>query len=388
MSRPRRRNAAFTLLETLIALALVTTLMVLAWSLFATFSRLETRARKQVAGLEITRTLNQQMQSDLDQLVRFAQKNQPVSETAQDAESGLNELTESFARASRNESASGTIADDNSDAVDEAGYPYVFASPFFEGDSESISFLVPSSTESETGRWKVVSYEWTQGNQSNEQDLDFDDEEPGSNLLTSESSVDVSSTALNSESRTARIFTRKVLSYQKFQQNRNAFFDSSRDGLLDGLETIEVGTAQSDVELLAEDQSVVTTDEIPEISEISFRYFDGQSWSSGFSSASGDYPVAIEVVFKIRSQIENVVEGQDSNSGTGFGDEITVGVTENELEFESDPDGEFNNLDLNPNFEPDSRRFLIYLGSARFEKMADNEESPGTLDFEFPGIGR
>ena len=49
-----RHRAAFTILEVLIASALLSTLMLLVWSLFGTFTRLEERSSRTATEIQLT----------------------------------------------------------------------------------------------------------------------------------------------------------------------------------------------------------------------------------------------------------------------------------------------------------------------------------------------
>ena len=63
-----RHRTAFTLLEVLIASALLSTLMLVVWSLFGTFTRLEERSSSTATEIQLTRSLAQQLRSDVEHL--------------------------------------------------------------------------------------------------------------------------------------------------------------------------------------------------------------------------------------------------------------------------------------------------------------------------------
>ncbi len=61
----RRSSAAFTLLEVIISMSLVSTLMLLVWSLFSTYTRLEERSSRTAVELQLVRSVSRQLRSDL-----------------------------------------------------------------------------------------------------------------------------------------------------------------------------------------------------------------------------------------------------------------------------------------------------------------------------------
>lgn len=63
-----RRRPAFTLLELLIASSLLALLMLLVWSLFSTYTRLEERGARAASELQLMRSVSQQLRSDIEHL--------------------------------------------------------------------------------------------------------------------------------------------------------------------------------------------------------------------------------------------------------------------------------------------------------------------------------
>lgn len=63
---PQRFKCGFTLLEVIIAMSLVSILMVLVWSLFSTYTRLETRSSRAATELQLVRSISRQLTSDLE----------------------------------------------------------------------------------------------------------------------------------------------------------------------------------------------------------------------------------------------------------------------------------------------------------------------------------
>lgn len=64
-----KKTAGFTLLELLISCALISTLMLVLWSLFGTYTKLESRSAKVAIELQLTRSLSRQLHSDLEHFV-------------------------------------------------------------------------------------------------------------------------------------------------------------------------------------------------------------------------------------------------------------------------------------------------------------------------------
>ena len=63
---PADLGHGFTLLEVIIAMSLVSILMVLVWSLFSTYTRLETRSSRAAVELQLVRSISRQLKSDLE----------------------------------------------------------------------------------------------------------------------------------------------------------------------------------------------------------------------------------------------------------------------------------------------------------------------------------
>ena len=63
---PADLGHGFTLLEVIIAMSLVSILMVLVWSLFSTYTRLETRSSRAAVELQLVRSISRQLTSDLE----------------------------------------------------------------------------------------------------------------------------------------------------------------------------------------------------------------------------------------------------------------------------------------------------------------------------------
>ena len=65
LQRGREISYGFTLLEVIIAMALTSTLMLLVWSLFSTYTKLDERSSRAAVELQLVRSVSQQLRSDL-----------------------------------------------------------------------------------------------------------------------------------------------------------------------------------------------------------------------------------------------------------------------------------------------------------------------------------
>lgn len=381
----RNRHAGFTLLEVLIALGLVAALMVLCWSLFATFSRLETRARKITSGLEMVRSLRRQLQNDFDQLSNLSlnlpehrnrlildienalEPNQAISSggTAEiESLDGLAELNSLQAEAQT--------------ATEALPGQELHQGVMFRGSANSISFLISNNTTIQAIEhdepFLVVSYEW--------QDREIEaneDEEPTVDEL-GERTID----ERVADQSPGRVFVRRVMSYTEFQnESQQVLQDEGRQ--LNQFETIVVGENRQE-ESESQPGFKQQVDLIPEVAEITFRYFDGNSWQGSFSASNNLLPVAVEVVWKPTAvQSPSKESSSDIDEGLDFEDEIEIGlVDENETSFESDVRSLNEGQDGIELIDPDSMRFVIRLGTERPSQKSDMTESPDFLDFELP----
>lgn len=378
-----KREFGFTLLEVLIALTLVVTLMGLCWSLFATFSRLETRARKTVAGLEISRTLARQLQDDLDQVVQI-QVSEPGGESESPAtiESSIQGLLDSAPDLANELTGvqSGSFSSTETDAVSETGEGSLrqyAGEPFFRGEPERLSFVVSSANLAQGAfpkhQWVVITYEW-QGEHSTGNLQDELKSELNLDSIEELNSSTEEDTGLELGKAANRVFVRSVMSFEDFISGPTVA-DTELNSTAE-FETIEIGRSTNTTSSIPS-EAHNHTDRIPEIQKLSFRYFDGKSWRQSWSD-SRTLPMAIEAVFKIRreggTQDDSPIAPEES--GLDFGDEIETGRGSSESDdFEfatSYQGGEFN---INPDFDSESKRVVIRLGTRQHASQEGVEET-------------
>ena len=128
-------------------------------------------------------------------------------------------------------------------------------------------------------------------------------------------------------------------------------------------ETIEVG-AKNDDRANSRGPIREQIDQIPEITMVGFRYFDGKSWSSSWSSSAAVVPLAIEVNFTAEMETDsNDFESQDELEEIEFDEEIEISDDWDSKFETSTLDGQDPRLDLIENFDPESKRFFIRIGT-------------------------
>ena len=355
-----KAKPGFTLLELLIALTLVTTLMMLCWSLFFTFARLENRSRKTVAALEITRSLRRQIQNDLDQLFFVSNETQTA-----EPENIDNSAVNGFLVESSTQKRSPSLLDSIMNAsVDESPDPANDRLPdsfLFEGSSESFSVLIQNDGSSRffgpDEEFLVVTYQW--------RDQQYESSEPELGKAAELGTEGFENEQVKQSQ--PRNFVRSVVTYRDFQ--RRISLDSSllrnrNSGVpLADFETIEVG-AKNDDRANSRGPIREQIDQIPEITMVGFRYFDGKSWSSSWSSSAAVVPLAIEVNFTAEMETDsNDFESQDELEEIEFDEEIEISDDWDSKFETSTLDGQDPRLDLIENFDPESKRFFIRIGT-------------------------
>lgn len=380
-----RSNAkpGFTILELLIALTLVTTLMMLCWSLFSTFARLENRSRKTVATLDITRSLRRQMQNDLDQLF-FVSNETRSAEPASIDNSAENGFLVETSPQKKSSSLLDSIMNSSVDKLPDSANDLLPDSFLFEGSSESFSILIQNDGSSRifgpNEEFLVITYQW--------RDQQFESSDPE---LDEEVELGRQGLGNEQEKRTQpRNFVRSVVTYRDFQRRiplDSALSRKSGAPLAD-FETIEIGVTNDDrSNSLGPIREQI--DRIPEITMVGFRYFDGKSWSSSWSLSDAAVPLAIEVNFTAEMETEfNELESPDEEEEIEFDEEIEIG-DDRDSEFETSlSDAEVPGLDLIENFDPDSKRFLIRIGTRENDPdlRFGNEASPFGMGSDFEGL--
>ena len=124
MARTRRTirvpfpQRAFTLLEMIIAMALTSLMMVLVWSLFSTYTRLEERSSRTAVELQLMRSLSQQLRSDIDHFARLAIPTNVVPTDGDEVDANLESASESEDEGTGLETDVAPVSDD--EPADEA----------------------------------------------------------------------------------------------------------------------------------------------------------------------------------------------------------------------------------------------------------------------------
>ncbi len=384
------RRSGFTLLETLIALGLTAVIMMLVGSLLASFARIDRRSRQTVADLEITRSLQRQLQDDLDQLVWIA--NEPASPAAVSSDVTITD-----------NALPGFGSLPAADIIQEIGAPLPKAS-MFSGSRDQLQFLIlssepdvpaaadgagqPNGGEPEIGedQYLVVEYERRTLSQSEN---------------TTRAAGDGAKSPLAGEEPREPFagpdpgltWVRSVTSYDEYQR-LSKWSDSFDASALKGLETIEVGTAarrRADLKPRFAGQR----DVIAEIDDVAFRYFDGRAWTTAWEAQSGQpFPVAVEMSFTMAAPQP---DGQAGRSTTGTGP-----VGDGVLVIEGAESAESPALDDRPVRilgdtappgidgippDPDRRRIVVQIGAGHSMVPARDDVSQPDFYFEQGSAG-
>ncbi|MEC9093920.1 MAG: prepilin-type N-terminal cleavage/methylation domain-containing protein [Planctomycetota bacterium] len=381
----------FTLLEVLIALTLVSTLMMLGWSLLSNFTKLNKRSRKAVAHLEITRSLRRQLQNDLDQLADLS-----LQETQNSADKpnilSLDFSFQTTSPPSSNDSVKEGLtvlqSDSKEPPISNRTTSLLPSSHLFEGGSDSLSFLIHNDGSlnffTSNEQFFVVSYYWRDAPKTGPLD-EINPEESGSfeaNEFETETETD--NNPFNRKP--PRDFVRSVMTYQDYRRQFLFHPRNPTETQLENFETIEIGRPDPK-DGLPQPPIREQVDVIPEISEVNFRYFNGQSWSDFWPESETELPVAVEIVFQVDPE-KNTKKTDETVDE--FGDSIETGDTSDSI-FEEDFDLG-NSLEDDQRireFDPNSKRFLIRLGSEirpNPQGFGDKLEQSADFESDFEGL--
>lgn len=258
---------AFTLIETMIAMSLMSMLMAIVWTMFSIYTKIEAKGVTRAEEAGLVRAISRQIRHDLLHVVGVDQKR-------------------------------GVSIDAKSDPTANR-FP---ANGYLVGTSTDLHFLVcieAGSTEV-TDVIRMISYQphtaFTQeADQLDETDAAIDVTEP----LAS---------AFADEHETPLGIDRHQRSWIDYWEDRTLddspadLLSTNRPMVLDADDLIQIGT-QAPQEDSQDQQSIAqpnVTDEIPELARFRLRYFDGDSWSGQWdSTANGRLPLAIEIEFDL-----------------------------------------------------------------------------------------
>jgi type II secretory pathway pseudopilin PulG len=166
--RVSNRVAAFTLLEVILAMSLTSILMLLVWSLFNTYTKLEERSSRAAVELQLVRSLTQQLRSDLEhfavlpipsaipQTVKNQQGNNSQATNAEQSSNGEEFDEPSSSQPSETDSSNSDSEDSrnsdsrNSDSEQRDQQGATRQIPITAADSSPSPSRFPSSTRSST----------------------------------------------------------------------------------------------------------------------------------------------------------------------------------------------------------------------------------------------
>ncbi|MFT5299391.1 MAG: type II secretory pathway component PulJ [Mariniblastus sp.] len=290
----RSSSSAFTILETMIALMLVSVLMAVVWSVLSNFTMVAERSHNRVSDLEITRSIHRQLQDDMDHLLVFS-----------DPERG-----DGF-RSQSNASVPGEI--------------------MFSGSKERIQFLIfdrhvsnPTALETTpqaTGgldAYRVVTYQW--------QTLRDESATKLGSIVSESRGLDLTD-ALDTESEPnrptpRRAWVRSVLSYHEYLNGDGTSHSVSRQ--LENFATIEIGLASNRSD--STNAIPQPQDTMEEIATVSWRFFDGHQWRSNWDSRTEDsFPIAVELNFETQEVTTKTTPRSSRSSDSRTVDSIEIG---------------------------------------------------------------
>ena len=364
LPRARRRRSAFTLLELVIATSLVVTMLLIVWSLFSIYTKLEEKGDRSATETQLARSLFVQFRSDLQRLTTspdhatsFSSASSSGAQVGADA-SGTTSIENNSGLSGQSTSAMRIIGDRQRPAA----LPRV---GFLRGDSQSLTMIVgyDETTDRDTSEesslvlsapaspdfvgtaessdenqlsapqsaWQVITYDFRapssaagssseKGNWSPE--AEFGEAEP----LAFGSDSEVGD---GLKSRLAVGLTRRTqvwLEWAKEQRNSEGDWPGG-ESLASGGYTPDHGD-RGDLENVGLFDNGV--DEIPEVTNFRLRYFDGSVWASNWDSDSRDgIPVAVEFFFELdgsRQWPREPESEDDLEELPSRDDEVTVGT--------------------------------------------------------------
>ncbi|TWU65639.1 prepilin-type N-terminal cleavage/methylation domain-containing protein [Crateriforma conspicua] len=302
--KPKRIGAAkrgFTLLETVIAMTLVSVLMLLVWSIFGIYTKLENKGVNAANRVSLVRSFHRQMRDDLVRLLPC------------DIDRSL--PTANFQNAG--------FSDDG------------IHNGYFSGDRQRIRFAIVQRRPDATGHVvRLVTYR-----PATAADLPGDDElrvSGGGGDLRGDEAMEID--AMESEAGLLGESLDQVqhLGIVRVVESWDSFLDSVElseaiDGVdsgrqqlaLDADDFMTIGPADlTDESVEQETERDRQQDLVPEIADCQFQFFDGQAWRSRWeSSVRNGLPRALAVtVHVIESQDPDTPDDEDDAS-----DEVVIG---------------------------------------------------------------
>lgn len=247
---PPCQRSAFTLIETIIAISLLTVLMAIVWTMFGVYTKLETKGVAAATESALVRAIDRQLRSDILRMLAI----DPVGE----------------------------IPLELSNRPDGDGFP---PTGFFIGSQNELRFLAraePSSPEFAAVA-RVITYR-------------------SRNLGPSEPSMANGGSPVAGIDRLDRSWPSDSVDQQNDDESAAPLVSSNRAFSLDADDLIEVGAAAGPGDDGQQRRRAAPdiVDEIPELRALTFEYFDGSSWTGDWDSrVSGRLPLALRVAFDL-----------------------------------------------------------------------------------------
>ncbi len=281
------RNLGFTLIETIIAMSLLTLLMVIVWTMFGIYTKLETKGVAAAAESSLVRAIDRQFRDDL--LHTIAVDRQRA--VAVDQES------------------------------DPAGNQFPL-NGYLVGTETDLHFVVSVETNSKDAvdPIRVLSYQPRSVIEEQNDDQRESNEAP---------TVEALEIGLTDQYATPLGIDRRDRSWRTYWKDHangdslQATLNTNRPSSLDADDFMQVGqnSSDDDAQVRRFPEAADATDEISEIQRLSFRYFDGAAWRSQWdSTVLGRLPIAIELGFDLRINKDNSAaqqEAENFQSGAG-----------------------------------------------------------------------
>ena len=268
----RRDQHAFTLIETIIAMSLLSLLMVIVWTMFSVYTKLEAKGVVIAQESGLARAIDRQFRRDILHMVAIDQQREvPI-------DPGLDKPSNQYA-------SNGYLVGTATDL-----HVVVCAEPKTPGAADHT---------------RVISYEPRSIIQDSDVDSELDQTKDA--LLGPEANENFA-TEFSEENGTPLGINRNDRAWSRYWEQRSTSDSSelaistNRPITLDSDDFIQVGGQALDD--ASEEQRFVEsedqTDEIPEVQRLSFRYYDGRSWTSQWDSTSSRrLPLAIEIGFDL-----------------------------------------------------------------------------------------
>lgn len=281
------RRSGFTLLETVIAMSLLTLLLGVLWSVFGMFTKYDTKGKRAAAKSALVRSLHRQLRDDLIAAVGIHDRLPQVG-------------------SARSDDQSNQWQPPNGYFIGTASQMHFVAHVAHDGEplvGRGTDFISVAPTNPPTELFRVISY---QPRSSSEPDiLETGEGVTPANPDVADSAfldlnVPVDETPLGID-RHVRNWKQYVASRSLVDEELASTF-AGRNIVLDSDDFLVIGDENDSTETAANlaERRAPMVDQIPEVRAMFFRYFDGSTWVSNWdSSQRGRLPIAIEIGFDL-----------------------------------------------------------------------------------------